>query len=150
MTYLQIITAAAKTAKVSAVLLYAICQHESNDFVLDYALYDNGSPSYGVCQVKENTARMLGFKGEAMELRNPYVNAKYAALYLSYQQERYSNDWVKLTASYNAGSYVEGKKKGCPKNLKYVRLVQQKLEKDLQAKLSCDIKDSRFVYKLEE
>ncbi len=150
MTYLQIITAAAKAAKVSAVLLYAICQHESNDFVLDYALYDNGSPSYSVCQVKEDTARMLGFKGEAMELRDPRIGIKYAAKYLRYQQERYGNDWIKLASAYNAGSYAEGKVVGCPRNLKYVRLVQQRLDKDLQRKLSCDIKDSRFIDKLEE
>jgi soluble lytic murein transglycosylase-like protein len=150
MTYLQIIGVAAKAAKVSAVLLYAICAHESNDFMYDYTMYDAGSPSYSVCQIKESSARQLGFTGEAMELRNPNIGIKYAALYLKYQQQRYGNDWIKLVASYNAGSYIEGKVKGCPRNLKYIRKVQQKLQKDLQRKLSCDIKDSKFIDKLEE
>jgi len=138
MTYLSIITSAAKAAKVSAVLLYAICAHESRDFTLDYALYDNGSPSYGVCQVKENTARMLGFKGDAIELRNAVVSTKYAALYLKYEQDRYGeNDWVVLTASYNAGSYIESAKKpGFPKNLKYVKLVQAKLPDEYKDRLN--------------
>lgn len=150
MTYLSIITAAAKAAHVSATLLFAICQHESNNFMYDYTMYDNGSPSYSVCQIKESSARQLGFKGDAMELRDPRVGIKYAALYLRYQQQRYGNDWVKLAASYNAGSYNESTKvPNCPRNLKYVRLVQQKLDQNLQRKLSCDIKDSRFIDKLE-
>lgn len=138
MPYLQIIQAAAKAAQVSAVLLYAICGHESRDFTLDFALYDNGSPSYGVCQIKEGTARMLGFKGSAMELRNPYIGIKYAALYLKYQQERYGdNNWCALAASYNSGTYTESKYVGYPRNLKYVRLVQRKLSQDYQSKLNC-------------
>ena len=143
MTYIQLITAAAKTAKVSAVLLYAICAHESRDFTLDYAQYDNGSPSYGVCQIKENTARLLGYQGDAMQLRNAEIGIKYAALYLAYQVKRYGDkDWVKLIASYNAGSFIESvKRPGCPKNLRYVNLVKQKLKKDLQNKLICGIKE---------
>ena len=137
MTYLQIITAAAKAAKVSAILLYAICNHESNGFMYDYTLYDNGSPSFSVCQIKENSARQLGFTGDAMELRNPYIGIKYAAEYLKYEQNRYGDDWIKLTSSYNAGSYTEGKVKGCPRNLKYLNLVKEKLDKSLQYKLDC-------------
>ena len=136
-TYLSIITAAAKAAKVSAALLYAVCNHESNSFMYDYTLYDNGSPSFSVCQIKEASARQLGFTGDAMELRNPYVGIKYAALYLAYEYNRYGNDWVKITSAYNAGSYVEGKVKGCPRNLRYVNLVKEKLDKSLQYKLEC-------------
>ena len=137
MTYLQIIGAAAKAAKVSAVLLYAICQHESNDFMYDFTLYDNGSPSYSVCQIKGSSARQLGFTGEAMKLRDPRIGVKYAALYLKYEQSRYGDDWVKIVSAYNSGSYIEGKIKGCPKNLKYLKLVQQKLPEELRFKLEC-------------
>ena len=152
MTYLQIITAAAKAAKVSAVLLYAICAHESNDFMYDYTLYDAGSPSFGVCQLKKDTALLLGWKGsDEMELRNPYVNTTLAAKYLRYQLDRYNGNYCKAVAAYNAGSFIESQKTpGFPKNLKYVQKVQQRLEKDLKRKLSCDIKDSRFIDKLEE
>jgi len=137
MTYLSIITSIAKSVGVSASLLWAVCNHESNGFMYDYTMYDAGSPSYSICQVKESSARQLGFKGKAMELRNPYVGIKYAALYLKYQQTRYGDDWVKLTSSYNAGSYIEGKVKGCPKNLKYIKKVQEKLDKSLRYKLEC-------------
>jgi soluble lytic murein transglycosylase-like protein len=138
MTYLSIIANAAKAAKVSAILLAAVCAHESRDFTLDYAMYDNGSPSYSVCQVKEDTARMLGFKGNAMKLRNPYVGIKYAALYLAYQQQRYGDDWVKLTAAYNSGSYNPSNKvKGCPRNLKYLKSVKEELPDYLRYRLDC-------------
>jgi soluble lytic murein transglycosylase-like protein len=139
MTYWQIISAAAKAAKVSAVLLYAICAHESRGFELDYSMYDNGTPSYGVCQLKSGTALMMNWHGkDPMELRNPRINAKYAALYLKYQQDKYGpNDWVKLASAYNAGSYQEGKIKGCPRNLRYIKLVREKLPRNLRYKLSC-------------
>jgi soluble lytic murein transglycosylase-like protein len=138
MTYLQIISTIAKAAKVPAVLLYAMCNHESNGFKYDYTLYDHGTPSFSVCQIKSGTARMMGWKGKnEMELRNPSIGIKYAALYLAHQQAQYGNDWVKVVASYNSGTYTEGKKKGCPRNLKYVRLVQQKLPENLKYKLEC-------------
>jgi soluble lytic murein transglycosylase-like protein len=147
-SYLSIITAAAKAAKVSAVLLYSICAHESRDFTLDFALYDNGSPSYGICQLKEGTAKMLGWKGkDPMELRNPYTNVKYAALYLKYQQDRYgSEDWCILASAYNAGSFIESSKKPTfPRNLKYVNLVKEKLDKSIQHRLNCG-KDRKLIY----
>lgn len=137
MTYTAIILAAAKAAKISGSLLIAVCTHESG---LTNVLvpHDGGSPTYGVCQVKEATAKMFGYKGDGKGLMNPKTNARFAALYLKYQIERYGDDWVKVVAAYNAGSYNESKKKpGCPKNLKYVRLVQKKMEQGLQYKLSC-------------
>jgi soluble lytic murein transglycosylase-like protein len=138
MTYWSIITAAAKAAHISAILLFSICQYESRNFELDYSLYDNGSPSYGVCQLKSETASILGWHGKnPMELRNPYLNIKYASLYLKYEQDRYGDDWVKITSSYNAGSYVEGKKKGCPRNLTYIKHVKERLPEYLRYKLNC-------------
>jgi soluble lytic murein transglycosylase-like protein len=139
-TYLSIITAAAKAAKVSAVLLTAICSHESRSFTLDYSSYDNGSPSYSVCQIKANSGRLMGWKGtDEMELRDPRIGIKYAALYLKYEQDRYgSEDWVKLVSSYNSGTYNESNRvKGCPRNLKYLNLVKEKLPEDLRYKLEC-------------
>jgi soluble lytic murein transglycosylase-like protein len=139
MTYYTIIVNAAKAAKVSAILLYSICAHESNGFTLDFALYDNGSPSFSVCQIKKDTAIMLGWHGkDAMELRNPTVGAKYAALYLKYQLDRYNGDTCKAIAAYNAGSYLESiKKPGYPKNLKYVRLVSKRIPKEYRKELVC-------------
>lgn len=138
MTYETIILSAAKAAKVSGQLLLAICLHESHLKNIEVP-HDGGSPTYGICQVKLDTAKFLGYTGDGQGLMVPETNAKYAALYLKYQKERYDYDWCKATAAYNAGTYNESKKvPGKPRNLKYVRLVQQNLELDLQKKLSCD------------
>ena len=140
MTYTSIILAAAKAAKISGALLLAICSYETN--LTNVTVYHDGqSPSYGICQVKYETAQMLGFKGKAESLIDPTVNAKWAAKYLKYQEDRYgSDDWCKLVASYNAGTYNESKKiPGKPRNLKYVRRVQKYLDEELQQKLSCDL-----------
>ena len=134
-----IILNAAKVAKVSGTLLLAICSHESNNFTMNYAPHDHGSPSYGQCQVKFGTSQMLGFKGKAEELNDPATNALWAARYLKYQQTRYGeDDWVMLTSAYNAGSYLPSAKVvGCPRNLKYIRLVKKKLPLEYQNKLDC-------------
>lgn len=147
MTYVEIILAAAAKVKVSGALLLAICSYETN-LTNVVVHYDGGSPSYGICQVKYDTAKMLGFTGKAEELENPFVNAKWAAKYLKFQEERYSKTdivtdnadvWCKITAAYNAGRYNESKKvPGKPRNLKYVRRVQQRLSENLQHLLSCD------------
>ena len=140
MNFYSIIFSAAKAAKVSGTLLYAICGYESNDFTETYVGQDHGSPSVGICMVKLNTAQMLGFKGTLTDLRKPEINAKYAALYLQYQQDRYGEeDWCKLAASYNSGTFIESKKSpGKPKNLEYVKRVQKKLAEDIRDKLSCE------------
>lgn len=134
----SIILSAAKAAHVSGALLLAVCSHESNNFTMNYTHNDKGSPSYGSCQLKESSARQMGFTGKAKDLMNPWVNSKFAALYLKYQQKRYGQDWVKLVASYNGGSFRESDiVPGCPKNLKYVNLVKKRLPLKLQNRLNC-------------
>jgi soluble lytic murein transglycosylase-like protein len=130
---------ASKVAGVSGTLLLGICSHESNSFTMNYSPHDHGSPSYGVCQVKLESARQLGFKGSPYELMDPKKNALWAARYLKYQESRYGNNLCKITAAYNSGSYVESKKKpGKPKNLKYVRLVQKRLPDVFKNRLNCN------------
>ena len=139
MSYISMIVLAAKKAKVSGALLLAICTHESG-LTNTLVPHDGGSPTYGVCQVKYDTAKMLGFTGKPKDLMTPEINIKWAAQYLKYQHERYDGDWCKTVAAYNAGTYNESKKApGKPRNLKYVRNVQRKLAESLQDKLSCDI-----------
>lgn len=140
MTYTAIILAAAAKVKISGALLLAICTYETN--LTNITVYHDGdSPSYGICQVKYETAQMIGFKGKAEDLVNPKTNAKWAAKYVKYQTRRYGkDDWCRLTAAFNAGSYIESKKvPGKPINLKYVRRVQKKLELFLQPRLSCEL-----------
>ena len=81
---------------------------------------------------------MLGYKGSPTKLMIPKVNAKYAALYLKWQFDRYQN-WCKAVASYNAGRYNPSKfNKRIPRNIRYVINVQKKLNKRFKKALSCD------------
>jgi soluble lytic murein transglycosylase-like protein len=112
----------------------AICTHESgltNVYVPD----DHGTPTIGICQIKRDTARYMGFKGTQKDLLNPYTNAIVAAQYLGYQLRRYNNNWIKATAAYNAGRYNENHVTNQPRNMKYVRLVRQHLPRELLGRL---------------
>ena len=142
MTYETIILAAAKAAKVSGTILLAICTHESNLQNIT-TQHDGGSPSYGICQVKYETAKMVGFEGKETDLENPKTNAKWAAEYLKYQYERYDHNWCQAVAAYNAGKYNESKiAPGCPRNLKYVRHVQEKVAIYMKPQLSCNVAEN--------
>ena len=139
MDYSQIILAAAKAAKISGAMLLAVCMHETglNNVTVEQ---DGGSPTYGLCQVKYNTAKMLGYQGPKEGLKSPKENAKWAAIYLKYQYKRYAGNWCKSISAYNAGSYVESlKEPGHPRNLKYVMNVKKKLSTIFQKNLSCDM-----------
>jgi soluble lytic murein transglycosylase-like protein len=141
MNFVQIILQAAKTVKISGAILVAVCSHESglNNLVTPH---DGGSASIGICQVKHDTAVMLGYQGKPEGLLNPKTNAKYAAIYLKFQYDRYQN-WCKAIAAYNAGRYNESTREpGHPKNLKYVLNVGKKLNKSFQKVISCDTVNS--------
>jgi hypothetical protein len=140
MTFETIILMAAKKAAVSGALLLAICTHESGLKNITVP-HDGGSPSYGICQIKFETAKMVGFTGQEKDLMKPEVNAKWAAEYLKFQKERYGGEWLKAVAAYNSGTYNPSSKvPGCPRNLQYVKNVQRKLAEDLQQKLQCGTK----------
>ena len=70
MNYVQTILHAAKVAKTSGLILLAICTHETklNNIIVKN---DGGTPSYGICMVKYNTAKMLGYQGTPKGLMNP-------------------------------------------------------------------------------
>lgn len=63
---------------------------------------DGGSPSYGVCQVKLNTARMFDDLATEESLLNPHYNIRIAAEYLLWQSRRYKAREC-VIAAYNAG-----------------------------------------------
>lgn len=141
MNFFAIIAAAAGKMKVPVALMFAICKYESANFTDILVHDDGGSASMGICMVKLETAQMLGYKGTAEVLReNHRVNATYAAKYLAKQISRYGDDWVKVTAAYNAGSYNPSKVAvGCPRNLEYVSRVRKRLDKDSQYRLHCGV-----------
>lgn len=85
-------------------LLTSICWVESRHRPLVINMHDGNGHSRGVCQLKLQTARGVGFTGTADELYRPEVNARFAARYLKYQYARYS-DWDKAVVAYNQGHY---------------------------------------------
>lgn len=104
-------------------LLSAVCWVESKHQVSAINAHDNGSPSIGLCQLKLETARGLGYRGTAKTLRQDAgINSFYAGKYLRRQLERYDGDIIKAVAAYNSGTYHLGRH-GKPRNLKYVNRV---------------------------
>jgi soluble lytic murein transglycosylase-like protein len=137
MVYSTLILSIAKSIGVPGALLLAICTHESG-LTNVIAPHDHGSPSYGLCQVKEDTAKTLGYRGDGKGLMNPQTNVEYAAKYLKMQLDRYEGDWCRATAAYNAGSFNESTKSpGKPRNFKYIRRVVLHLDREHKDLLIC-------------
>ena len=133
----EIIAETAKNIGVPGSLLLAICSHETG--LTHKIKYNDGrSNTYGMCQIKHETAKMLGFKGSEKDLMNPKNNAKYAAKYLKYQLKRYNYNWCKSTLAYNAGSYLINIKNNKPKNLIYVNKVSLFLNQKEKRYLECE------------
>lgn len=97
---------------------------ESHHDTKAYSLNDGGSTSYGICQIKLGTARLLGFKGPASSLQDPKVNTLLAAKYLRRNLDRYNGNVYKAISAYNAGSHRLNEK-GETKNRKYVAKVYE-------------------------
>lgn len=85
-------------------LLASVCYIESAYSVKAVHHDDGDSDSLGVCQIKLETARWLGFKGSRKELMRPSVNIHYAAKYLAHQIKRYHGSMSKGLVAYNQGS----------------------------------------------
>lgn len=84
-------------------LLSSLCWIESRHTVNAVHHDDGGSDSLGICQIKYDTAKSLGFRGTAKQLMEPKYNIKYAALYLSKQVNRY-NSIERGVIAYNRGN----------------------------------------------
>lgn len=137
MSYSALILSIAKIVGVPGALLLAICTHESN-LQNVIAPHDHGSPSYGLCQVKEDTAKALGFQGSGGGLMIPELNVHYAAKYLKVQLDRYDGDWCKAVSAYNSGTFIESTHfPGQPKNLQYVNKVVLHLDEEHKDFLIC-------------
>jgi soluble lytic murein transglycosylase-like protein len=88
-------------------LLSAVCKIESSHRTHVINQNDGkGGHSYGVCQIKENTARFVGFTGPVAQLwYDPVTNILYAGRYLKYQLDRYDGNVKKAVGAYNTGTY---------------------------------------------
>lgn len=121
---IAVIAAAAQAASVPPALLLAICTVESNLNPLAVNVHDGGSASYGLCQIKTETAEWLGKDGSPEELLDPETNASIAALYLSKNLKRYRENESCAIAAYNAGT-CRFNNKGLIRNRKYVNKVEK-------------------------
>lgn len=88
-------------------LLYSICLVESKGNVKAFVKHDGASASYGVCQIKLNTARSVGFIGSYNQLMDPSVNALFAAKYIQKHLKRFKALMPAISA-YNAGRPISG------------------------------------------
>jgi len=96
----------AATAQVTNIppgLLEALCFVESSHNPQAKHQRDGGSPSHGLCQVKEKTARQFYPAVRADDLYDPAINVRVAATYLSWQYKRYRS-WPRAVVAYNRGN----------------------------------------------
>jgi len=113
---------AANIVGVSPALLVALCSTETN--LANVVRYNDGaSSSYGICQVKLETARLIDRKADALLLMKPHYNALIAARYLQYQMGRYNDTWLAV-AAYNSGSVKFNRRRELV-NRNYVKKVQR-------------------------
>lgn len=85
-------------------LLNSVCYIESS-YKADAIHHDDGNgDSLGLCQIKIQTAKLMGFKGTIKQLMNPTINAYFAGKYLSHQLKRYNGNIAKALVAYNMGS----------------------------------------------
>jgi soluble lytic murein transglycosylase-like protein len=120
LSYLSLIEANAKNQNLDPALVAAIIWTESRG---DYAARGPVG-EYGLMQVRDTTAQMLGFSGDPDTLLNPATNIRYGTQYLNWQLERYAStpDPVSFAVSaYNAGTAHFNK--GVFANQKYVDSV---------------------------
>jgi soluble lytic murein transglycosylase-like protein len=85
-------------------LLDSLCFVESKYDTSAIHHDDGNGNSLGICQIKYNTARSMGFKGSIKELMNPSTNILYAGKYLKHQIIRYNGSIKKAVIAYNRGS----------------------------------------------
>ncbi len=102
------------------ITVLAICLAETNlRNVTNYK--DGGSPSYGICQIKEATARQMDITTTKQKLRDINFNLKVARQYFEYHKLKYKTD-DKAISAYNAGRFIKT-------NGKYVRRVKRQRQR---------------------
>lgn len=156
-----LILSIAKTVGVNASLLLAICSTETGLQNID-SFNDGNTHSIGVCQVKEDTANLVGKvygvkdlqKASEEDLRDPKKIIKAAAYYLKWQIERYEGSECIAALAYNSGSIILNKNKK-PINLKYLKSVSAIYENDTGQEIECKEpwhekklnKDLKYLYR---
>lgn len=115
------IQAAAQAEHISPSVLAGVCYKESRFHPRKVHHDDGSTDSYGLCQIKLELARALGYQGTEKGLLKADVNALFAAKALRYHQGR-THGGEEMIAAYNAGRVR--RKGGVIRNIAYVRAVQ--------------------------
>lgn len=108
--------------KVNPMVALSVAKLESG---LDASAMGDQGKSYGLYQIKCDTAKGVGFKGKCSELRDARVNIIFGLLYLKSKMQKH-NLKAALSA-YNAGRPLY-KAKGRFVNGKYVDIVIRKMK----------------------
>jgi soluble lytic murein transglycosylase-like protein len=97
----------AKTHAVPEALIHRIIRRESR-----YNPALRNGPNWGLMQIREDTARSMGFSGPAQRLLDPETNLTYAVAYLAnaYYVARGNQD--RAMVLYSRGYYYEAKRQG--------------------------------------
>jgi soluble lytic murein transglycosylase-like protein len=103
-TLIALFLAATATYHLPSGLLSGLCYVESHHNPAAIHHDDGRGDSLGICQIKEPSARQVGFRGTRAQLMRPEVNIKYAARYLAHQVKRYNGDYAKAVTAYNKGT----------------------------------------------
>jgi soluble lytic murein transglycosylase-like protein len=113
---IEIFNEIAQIVGISANLLMALCWQESHHRnVINHS--DNGSKSYGVCQVKLDTARTIIPSITRKDLMYPFINIYIASKYLKKHLDKYDSEYLALSR------YNGGLKNGKVVNKKYINSI---------------------------
>jgi soluble lytic murein transglycosylase-like protein len=88
-------------------LIYRVIARESN--------FNSGlrnGPNWGLMQIRESTARSMGFSGSVRNLLDPEINLTYAVAYLANAYRVAGGNQDRAIALYTHGYYYEAKRKG--------------------------------------
>jgi soluble lytic murein transglycosylase-like protein len=88
-------------------LLHRVIQRES-----DYNPRARNGPYYGLMQILPQTARTMGFRGDASDLLDPETNLRYAGRYLRGAWLVARGDQDEAIGWYARGYYYEAKRLG--------------------------------------
>lgn len=101
---LEAIFKASDHFKVERALMLGLIMWESG-FNTNEQLFEKNVNDFsvGLCQVRYETAKGMGFKGKLADLFDPYTNVYYGARYLSERLHENNNNYPDSLSAYNAG-----------------------------------------------
>jgi soluble lytic murein transglycosylase-like protein len=97
----------AKIHALPQTLVYRVIERESR---FDPTCHHG--PNWGLMQIREDTARSMGFSGPARNLLDPDTNLTFAVTYLANAYRVAGGNQQRAIALYTHGYYFEAKRKG--------------------------------------